>query len=318
MAVTGRRPVLARSEVDVGAEGERRGLDLRRDGAVRGGRARRRGRRRWPTPSSPASTGQAARRCCPPDAPGDIVGHVAAVQARRTVGTTARARRKMRVVSASERRRRRVGGLVAPEHIHDLVGEAVGGTLGGVVRPPRRVSFAWRTGRAGRRRVRHERARHSRCSAICARSNIASLRHAPRRSRSTVLARRAGGQAGSGAEDAAGGLRPLAADAAALTLGEPAPDAELLAVLEGELEALLAHDAPAADLLGLARRGAPLGEEEVGIDAEAVGVVLPAVIARDRTSDSNESYMRGGPPAVWSRAALADDRDGDIAVITSM
>ena len=99
----------------------------------------------------------------------------------------------------------------------------------------------------------------------------------------------------SGAEDAAGGLGPLAADAPALTLGEPAPDAELLAVLEGELEALLANDAPAAHLLRLARRGAPLGEEEVGIDAEAVGVVLPAVIARDRTSDSNESYMVEDP-----------------------
>ncbi len=45
-----------------------------------------------------------------------------------------------------------------------------------------------------------------------------------------------------------------------------------------ELEAVLAHDAAAADLLGLPGRRSPLREEEVGIDAQAVGVVLPAVL----------------------------------------
>src|SRR5690606_4137726 len=33
-----------------------------------------------------------------------------------------------------------------------------------------------------------------------------------------------------------------------------------------------------AHLLGLARRGSPLGEEEVGVDAEAVGEVLPGPV----------------------------------------
>ena len=47
----------------------------------------------------------------------------------------------------------------------------------------------------------------------------------------------------SGGGGAAGGLGPLAADAAPLTLGQPAPDAELLAVGQGVLEAVLAHDA---------------------------------------------------------------------------
>ena len=48
---------------------------------------------------------------------------------------------------------------------------------------------------------------------------------------------------------------------------------------EGVLQAVHAHDAAAADLLGLARGRAPLGEEEVGIDPEAVGLVLPTVIS---------------------------------------
>ena len=43
-------------------------------------------------------------------------------------------------------------------------------------------------------------------------------------------------------------------------------------------EAVLPDDAPAADLLRLPRRRPPLGEEQVGIDAEAVGLVLPAAI----------------------------------------
>jgi hypothetical protein len=92
-----------------------------------------------------------------------------------------------------------------------------------------------------------------------------------------------GGQVGSrigwsGAEHAARRLGALAANASALTLGESTPDPELLAVLQRELEALTAHHAASADLLGLTRRGAPLGEEEVGIDTETVGVVLPPVI----------------------------------------
>ena len=60
-----------------------------------------------------------------------------------------------------------------------------------------------------------------------------------------------------------------------LPLREPAPDPELLAVDQGVFQAVHPHDTAAADLLGLSRRGAPLGEEEVGIDPEAVGLVLP-------------------------------------------
>ena len=76
----------------------------------------------------------------------------------------------------------------------------------------------------------------------------------------------------------AGGEGTLAAQAATLTLGQAAPDAELLAVGQRVLEAVLAHDAAAADLLGLAGRRASLGEEQVGVDAEAVRLVLPAAL----------------------------------------
>src|SRR5581483_8400713 len=78
----------------------------------------------------------------------------------------------------------------------------------------------------------------------------------------------AGGPAGEG---------PLAADPAALALAHAAPDAELLTVLERVLEALLAHDAAAADLLGLPGGRASLREEQVGVDAQTVRVVLPAL-----------------------------------------
>ncbi len=80
-------------------------------------------------------------------------------------------------------------------------------------------------------------------------------------------------------EAAASGLGPLAADAPPLAFGQATPDPELLAVLEGELQALLTHDAAAAHLLRLARGRAPLREEEVRVDPEAVGMVLPTVIS---------------------------------------
>ena len=69
-----------------------------------------------------------------------------------------------------------------------------------------------------------------------------------------------------------------AADAAALAFAHATPDPELLTVGEGVLEAVLPNDAATADLLRLARRCAPLREEQVGIDAHAVGVPLPATV----------------------------------------
>jgi hypothetical protein len=83
----------------------------------------------------------------------------------------------------------------------------------------------------------------------------------------------------SGSDGAAALEGTLTADPAALPLRETAPDAELLTVGERVLEAVDAHLTPPADGLGLAGGGSPLREEEVGIDAEAVGVLLPTALS---------------------------------------
>src|SRR5262249_53779520 len=98
--------------------------------------------------------------------------------------------------------------------------------------------------------------------------------------------------------------RPLAPDPAPLTLGETAPDAELLAVGERVLEAVLADLASPAHRLGLAGGRTPLGEKEVGVDAEAVGVLLPpppAPVGRPVGGDQRRQARRR-----WS----ANGRDG--------
>src|SRR5206468_3005533 len=92
----------------------------------------------------------------------------------------------------------------------------------------------------------------------------------PRPLRTHVPAGPGGFGGGSGRRRAAGGLGPLAADPAALPLGEPAPDAELLAVGQCVLEALLTHDAAPSHLLGLSRGRAPFWEEQIRVDAKAV------------------------------------------------
>src|SRR5262249_16656666 len=66
----------------------------------------------------------------------------------------------------------------------------------------------------------------------------------------------------------------------ALPLRQAAPDAELLAVAQGVLEALDSDLAAPTHGLGLLGGGASLGEEEVGVDAQAVGLLLPATLGR--------------------------------------
>src|SRR4051794_335390 len=87
-----------------------------------------------------------------------------------------------------------------------------------------------------------------------------------------LTARRSGGCG------AARRLRALAPETAPLTLAEPAPDPELLAVHQRELEALETHDAAPAHLFRLAGARPALGKEQIGIDAEAVRLVLPASV----------------------------------------
>jgi hypothetical protein len=67
----------------------------------------------------------------------------------------------------------------------------------------------------------------------------------------------------------------LAANATTFTLGEAPPDAELLAVGEGILKTVFAHDTATAHFFGLTGGCTAFGEEEIGVDAKAVRIVLP-------------------------------------------
>ena len=82
-----------------------------------------------------------------------------------------------------------------------------------------------------------------------------------------------------GAGDVARRLRALATELAALTLRETAPNSELFPVRQGVLEALIAHDAAFAHFLGFAGGGSSFRKEEVGIDAKAVGLILPSAVS---------------------------------------
>ena len=66
-------------------------------------------------------------------------------------------------------------------------------------------------------------------------------------------------------------------DPTPLTLAHPTPDTELLAVHECVFEAVFTYDATSADFLRLPRRRSTLGKEQIGIDAKAVGIFLPAL-----------------------------------------
>jgi len=74
------------------------------------------------------------------------------------------------------------------------------------------------------------------------------------------------------------GNGPLLANPAAFTLGEAAPDSELLTLLDREFEALSPHLTGVTDCLGLAGRCSSFREEQVGIRSPAIGVVLPCKV----------------------------------------
>src|SRR3954452_5338340 len=69
-------------------------------------------------------------------------------------------------------------------------------------------------------------------------------------------------------------------DTAPLALGQAAPDAEALVVVEGVLEALHPHRAADADPLGLAGGAALLGEERLGVGLRAERLLPPRLVAR--------------------------------------
>jgi hypothetical protein len=68
---------------------------------------------------------------------------------------------------------------------------------------------------------------------------------------------------------------PAAADAAAFTLAHSAPDAKLLSIGEGVLEAILADDTTPAHLFGFTGRRTSLRKEQVWVNTHTVGLALP-------------------------------------------
>lgn len=93
----------------------------------------------------------------------------------------------------------------------------------------------------------------------------------------------------SGPDAAAGDLRPLATDPTAFAFGQTSPDAELLTVLQCELEAVVPHLAAATDLLGLTGGCTSLWEEQVGVDAQAVRVIVPIGVGFDRSGADGDA-----------------------------
>ena len=77
----------------------------------------------------------------------------------------------------------------------------------------------------------------------------------------------------------------LAADLAAFTLGEAAPDAEPLALGNGELETFGLDGTGAANRLCLASRCAAFGKEQILICPAAVRKVLPGQFVEDEGLD---------------------------------
>src|SRR5271170_6764762 len=71
---------------------------------------------------------------------------------------------------------------------------------------------------------------------------------------------------------------PCAAQTATLALTHSTPDSELLPVVEGVFETLVAYDAAPTDFLRLSGRRSAFGEKQIGIDAHAVCAGLPATI----------------------------------------
>ena len=126
------------------------------------------------------------------------------------------------------------------------------------------------------------------------RRSTIEARHRPRGRDSARPARRPTKRAG---EPRAPDERALAADAAAFPLGHATPDPELLAVPQRVLEALVLHLAAAAHGLGLLGGGSSLREEQVGIDPEAVGALLPTSVCLASTSSSMSISRIGGPLA---------------------
>jgi len=85
-------------------------------------------------------------------------------------------------------------------------------------------------------------------------------------------------------------LGALPTQATSLTLGEPAPDTELFAVGKRIFKALHTHFASPAHFFGLTGGCTTLGKEQIGIDTQAVCLILPCAVVTFRDIDSLTHY----------------------------
>src|SRR5690606_20952645 len=101
----------------------------------------------------------------------------------------------------------------------------------------------------------------------------------------------------------------LSLELAALTLAQPAPDPETLIVVEGVLQAFVAHLAGGADALGVTGRATLLGEERLGIGLRAQGVGLPGegrvLVGVGPTNPGYTEVDRVDVPVAWDFLPVA-------------
>jgi hypothetical protein len=81
------------------------------------------------------------------------------------------------------------------------------------------------------------------------------------------------------------GYLALTTDPTAFPFAQTAPNAELLTHIDGVVQTLTPHLACSADGLCLPGGCAPLGEEQIGVGATAVGVVLPGKLTMGKSFD---------------------------------
>lgn len=77
-------------------------------------------------------------------------------------------------------------------------------------------------------------------------------------------------------------LGALPTKPSSFTLRQTSPDTEFFSVLKGVFEAIVFDFAASTDLFCLAGRGPSLGEEEVGVNTEAICLLLPRPVRAHR------------------------------------
>jgi hypothetical protein len=77
-------------------------------------------------------------------------------------------------------------------------------------------------------------------------------------------------------------MRWRCCDWSALSLGEPAPDAEFFAILKGVFETIVLDHTTATNFFCLSGRCATLRKEKVWVNTEAICLVLPCTLTTHR------------------------------------